>query len=252
MGKFDDNETMDVMALGGGNNYGYSAAKISTLTAPEYTLVTVVNDESGSTSPFVSAMEKAVQEVMKACRHSPRSDYLLVRMVNFGSNMREIHGFKLLEQTNLADYSQFFGPGGSTALFDTSKNAIDATADYAKQLTSNDYTVNSIVIVITDGDDMCSKHTANDVGESLKKCVTGETMESLVSILVGVNMTDPAIKNYLDDFAKKAGFTKFVAVDDASESNLAKLAAFVSKSISSQSQALGTGGPSQAIQSLTI
>jgi hypothetical protein len=251
MGKFDDSEGLDLHSLGG-NNYGYSAAPLNSLTAPEYTLVTLVNDESGSTSGFVKPMESAVKEIMKACRHSPRSDYLLVRMVNFGSTMREIHGFKLLEQTNLSDYDGFFGAGGSTALFDTSKNAIDATADYAKQLTENDYSVNAIVFVITDGDDVCSKYSANDVGESLKKCITGETMESLVSVLIGVNITDPMMKNRLDDFAQKAGFTKFIPVDDASEKTLAKLADFVSKSISSQSQALGSGGPSQALNSLTI
>lgn len=251
MGKFDDNEDLDLRTLGG-NNYGYSAAKISSLTAPEYTLVTLVNDESGSTSPFVKAMEAAVKEVVKACRHSPRSDYLLLRMVNFGSAMREIHGFKLLEQTNLADYDSFFGPGGSTALYDTAKNAIDATGDYAKQLTDNEYSVNAIVFVITDGEDVCSKYRATDVGESLKRCISGETMESLVSVLVGVNVANPHIKSYLDSFATTAGFTKFIAVDDASESTLAKLADFVSKSISSQSQALGSGAPSQQIQSLTI
>ena len=38
-----------------------------------------------------------------------------------------------------------------------------------------------------------------------------------------------------------------IDVGDATPRKLAKLAAFVSQSISSQSQALGTGGPSQNI-----
>lgn len=252
MGKFDDDQDMDLHKLAGASNYGYSAAKIQDLTAPEYTLVTLVCDESGSTSGFVKEMEAAVREVVKACRHSPRADYLLLRLVNFGTSLREVHGFKLLEHCDLADYDGFYKAGGSTLLFDTSKNAIDASTDYARQLRDNDYTVNGIAIVITDGDDTHSTFTARNVGESLGNCVKSEAMESFVSVLIGVNLNDAHMKSRLDNFNTQAGFTRFLALDDASESTLAKVANFVSKSISSQSQALGTGGPSQAIGSLTI
>jgi hypothetical protein len=45
----------------------------------------------------------------------------------------------------------------------------------------------------------------------------------------------------------EVGITQFIDAGDATKGKLAKLAAFVSQSISSTSQALGTGGPSQAI-----
>lgn len=44
-----------------------------------------------------------------------------------------------------------------------------------------------------------------------------------------------------------AGFTQYVEVDNATDAKLAKLADFVSRSVSSQSQALGSGGPSKAL-----
>ncbi len=53
-----------------------------------------------------------------------------------------------------------------------------------------------------------------------------------------------SIKQYLDDFRTEAEFTQYVPINEADQSSLAKLAEFVSKSISSQSQALGTGGAS--------
>ena len=43
------------------------------------------------------------------------------------------------------------------------------------------------------------------------------------------------------------GFTQYVAIADANATTIAKLGDFVSRSISSQSQALGTGGPSQSL-----
>jgi hypothetical protein len=55
------------------------------------------------------------------------------------------------------------------------------------------------------------------------------------------------LKSYLDAFKRDAALDEYISAGDATAARLAKLAAFVSQSISSQSQALGTGGPSQAI-----
>jgi hypothetical protein len=57
-------------------------------------------------------------------------------------------------------------------------------------------------------------------------------------------VTDPSLAKLLNDFATQAGFTQFVNIGEADETKLAKLAAFVSKSISSQSQAFGSGSAS--------
>ncbi|UCE66565.1 MAG: hypothetical protein JSU85_00700, partial [Candidatus Zixiibacteriota bacterium] len=54
-------------------------------------------------------------------------------------------------------------------------------------------------------------------------------------------------KAYLDDFKDKANLQQFVNAGNATPKTLAKLANFISKSISSQSQSLGTGGPSQSL-----
>ena len=56
----------------------------------------------------------------------------------------------------------------------------------------------------------------------------------------------------LDSFAKDGKFDKYEKINNIDAKSLAKLAEFISKSISAQSQALGTGGPSKALPSLTI
>lgn len=81
----------------------------------------------------------------------------------------------------------------------------------------------------------------SQVRNELAACLQSEAVESLVTVLVGVNVQNPHMKKKLEDFAKNVGVTQFVILEDASEKTLAKLAAFVSKSITSQSQALGSG-----------
>jgi uncharacterized protein YegL len=233
-------------------NFGFSATKITgDLGASQYTLASIIVDASGSVSSFKSDLEKAIQETVKACLHSPRADNLMLRLVTFADNLSEVHGFKLLSECNIGDYDNSVNPGGSTALFDATTNAIESSIAYGTNLHNSDYETNAIVIVITDGCDNVSRQTANSVKLALEKAVKSECLESIVSILVGVNIVDSSVKNALDQFQKDAGFTSFIPLADASKSTLAKLAKFVSHSISSQSKSLGSG-QAAPIQSLVI
>lgn len=246
MPKFNDDQ-LEQHQLNTGH-YGYSGAKMDDLMeATEYTVVTIVLDESGSTSGFSKGLEECVATIVKSCRSSPRADNLLLRVVCFGTKMREFHGFKLLSQCNPDDYNGCYTNGGSTLLFDSVENATLSSKDYADKLSKSDFLVNGIIFVLTDGDDTHSKSTIADVKKAFDGCVSSESMESLVTVLVGVNVKTSYVANYLDNFSKGAGFTQYVELDNANEKTLAKLANFVSQSISSQSQSLGTGGPSQSL-----
>lgn len=232
-----------------GNHFNFSAIHMDDLEklggAAEYTLVTIVVDRSGSVASFQKEMENVLKEILGACLRSPRADNLLIRLVTFESNMQEVHGFKLLNSINPADYDGVLSPGGMTALYDAAVNGIDATNTYGKQLLNQRYSVNGIVIVITDGCDNASTTGVNQVKQALAASVREENLESLVSILVAVNSA--GVGQVLSQFHSDAGFTQFVELGNATKNTLAKLAAFVSKSISSQSQALGSNGPSQSI-----
>src|SRR5690606_30931669 len=116
---------------------------------------------------------------------------------------------------------------------------------YAKTLTEQDYLVNAIVIVVTDGDDNHSSTKMADLQRELTRGVKAEHLESIRTILVGVNAAQ--FRRELQAFQSDAGIDQYVDVADASPQRLAKLADFVSRSISAQSQSLGTGGPSQAL-----
>lgn len=238
--------TMQQQALPAGQ-YGFSATRLDDLGATEYTLVTIVCDASPSVSPFVRDMERALAEIVKACKFSPRADNLMIRLVTFATDMHETHGFKLLEQCNPGDYKNILRTSGGTALYDAAENAISAVTTYGRQLSDADFATNGIVFVITDGEDNASKLSIRSVRDALAGATQSESLESLISILIGVNVQDAQIGAYLQDFKNEAGFTQYVELDKADAKALAKLADFVSRSISAQSKALGSGGSSQIL-----
>lgn len=235
-----------------GTSFTYSAAKIEELGATEYTLVTIVVDQSGSVNEFKDELEKCLSEIVKACKYSPRADNLMIRLIRFSSDYDEMHGFKELSNINPDDYIGCLNINGMTALFDSSYNAIMASNDYGKSLYENDYEVNGIVFVLTDGCDNTSTYSSKEVSKALKDAMKKENLESLVSILIGVGVDDPDVVDELDTFNKEAGFTQYEVIKNANAKTLAKLAEFVSKSISSQSQSLGSGGASSQLPSLNI
>lgn len=231
----------------GGSRYGFSAKRIEDLGASEYTLVTLVVDVSSSVAPFRGAIEGCVKESVKACRHSPRSDNLLLRLLTFGSALDEVHGFRPLTECDVDKYNGSIVVGGMTALYDACHNAVEATSRYGKDLQAQDFQANAIVIVITDGENNASAMTPNAVKDAIAATMKTEALESIRTVLVGVNTGGGGLSTYLQTFQNEVGFDQYVDIADASDRSLAKLAAFVSKSVSSQSQALGTGGPSQAL-----
>ena len=240
------------MATNKAGHFGFSAVRIEDLQATEYTLVTIVVDRSGSTEAFYRDMEKTLKQIVEACQKSPRADNLLLRVIVFGDDNQEIHGWVPLNNIKPDQYDNALSPGGMTALYDATINGVEGIANFAKQLRDEDYSSNGIIFILTDGEENHSKlvHTdpsnrAKFVKDALQTTLRGEHLESLVSILVAVNAT--GCQRALQQFHNEAGFTQYIDMGDASPQKLAKLAQFVSKSISSQSQALGSGGPSQSI-----
>lgn len=231
----------------GASNFSFSAKRIEDLGATEYTLAVLVIDVSGSVSPFAAEIEKTVKEVSRSCRRSPRADNLMLRVITFDSQVQEIHGFKPLTECAEDDYNGCIRPGGVTALYDATYSGVQSAVQYGKSLVDQDFDVNCAVFVVTDGQDNDSTMTRKTVAQAFQDAVTDETMESLVSVLIGVNTSADNLSAYLQSFKDEAGFTQYVDIGDATEKQLAKLGNFISQSISSQSQALGTGGASKSL-----
>ena len=231
-------------------NFTFSGKRLTALGASEYTLATIAVDETGSTVGFKDELRKMLETAVNACKKSPRSDNLLLRVVYFSSSypngVKEVHGFKPLAEIDVSKYPDL-DPGGWTPLCDAVYSAVGAMNKYGEELAEQDFDANGIGFVITDGGENSSVATMNMVKEELSTSVTGEKLESMVTVLIGINTTVDSVKRALAKFQKDAGMTQYIDAGEATPGKLAKLAQFIDQSISSQSQALGTGGPSQNI-----
>src|SRR5215468_4112811 len=181
------------------SHYGYTATRLDELGATEYTIATIIADVSGSTAAFTFEMESAITKIVQACKFSPRADNLLLRLITFDDSLSELHGFKLLEICHLADYGGSLKSGGSTTLYDATENAVASTTNYAQKLAAGDFSANAIVFVITDGADNASKTSAKQVKAAFAEAIRSEALESIVSVLIGVNVNNAQVSRYLKD-----------------------------------------------------
>lgn len=271
MPKFTDDSTLEQFHVG---TFGFTAQTITELESSGYTLADIVVDVSGSTDGFTAAMEAALKGSIVALKGDPaqkikphpKADSMMIRITRFSNTVEEIIGYTLLSNVDLDLLTDSLKPQGSTALFDACIGGAEAAFHYGEALRKEDYDVNGILIVITDGMNNCGTYSAyrqgasyypskaeytkqlTVVAASLKKPLRQEAMESYVSILIGVNVAECLAE--LTEFHTAVGFTQsIIALDDASPSTIGKIGGFISQSVSSQSQARGTGGPSQSIAS---
>ena len=244
------NDNLETFNGSGGGNYSFSGAKIADLGATAYTLVTIAVDGTPSVETFREEIEVALVNTVKACKYSQRKDSLMLRVLMITDNKCvETHGFKLLSDIDPdSDYKGVPRIGGhSTALFESAKDSLDAALTYGQYLAKDDFDANSIHVWITDGVDNVYRTSVRDVHDAILETRQAEALESTVTILVGVNIQNPHVSDALKAFKDGAGIDQYEEIDKATPEKMARLADFVSKSISAQSNALGTGTASKAI-----
>lgn len=226
-----------------GSHYGYSGTRIDRLGASEYTLVAIATDVSGSVGSFEAEITACIKATIEACRQAPRADNLMLRVTQFDNRITELQGFAPLHTIKPPSLTI----GGTTALYDASVNAVASVTDYGRDLVANGLSANAIVFVITDGEDNASTMTPASVADAVRSAVGDEHLESVLTVLIGVNVAQPRLAKALMAFSASAGFDHYLELADADANTLARLADFLSRSIAAQSQVLGTGGPSQVL-----
>lgn len=248
-----NNDDMQTLPIPGQGGFYFSAVRPEKLGATEYTLVTVVIDVTGSVESFASGLLETLKTIIGACKKNPRAENLMIRVITFNDEIFELHGFKPLSEIDPDSYGEFH-PTGMTALYDAAYSGIGAVIEYGKVLVEQDFNANGAVYIITDGDDNRSHTPPEKIATLVRDVKQSESLESLTTILIGLH--DPRITGddwanqiamRLEEFKTKAEMTQFIDMGDATPQQLAKLANWVSQSISSQSQSLGTGAASQPI-----
>jgi hypothetical protein len=234
--------------------FDYTNVSIDKLGASEYTIVQIVVDQTGSVQPFKTDLENMLSMSLEACQKSPRALNLIARSTAFNADfgkktVEEIHGFAPLSTIDTTKFAGTIKPDGGTPLYDATIEAIGALFVYGLKLYDMQILSNAIVFIVTDGDDNASdpKSTPAAIKDMIEKIRREEKIESIRVILIGINDQDAYMKGRLQAFKNDANLDEYVSVGEATKGKLAKLAQFVSRSTSSTSQALGTGGASAPI-----
>lgn len=223
------------------SQFAFSGKKVEQLTESEYTLVDIVVDLSGSVSGFINDLQKAVSTIVQSCTKLPRADMLLIRVTSFNDSVAEIHGFLPLSDVQAWKYKMI--PSGLTALFDGALSSVEALSSYAERLSKQGIRCNAVTFVITDGCENRSRiGTTAKIQAAINKAYADEYLDSLKGIIISLGSYSQA---EIDRISKDMGFEQAVSLANTSPESLAKVANFVSRSISSSSQALATGGTSQ-------
>jgi hypothetical protein len=226
--------------------FQFSAAKIERLASDHFTLGTVVVDVSYSLDGHESELEEMLFTSLQACQTSDEADSL------------EVHGFKLMPDIKLTDpqtgkilaqheYQGKVVIKSNTALYDATLNAIEASRIRGRQLIDDNYNTNAVIYIITDGMNTTGRTTPKQIRDAIKQVKLTESLESLVTICIGININEPMVRDALQQFVKEAEITHYMEFGKANKSNLAKLGGFISQSLSSSSQAVGSGSPSKMI-----
>lgn len=230
-----------------GGNYGYTGTIIDQIESFKNTIAQMLFDESGSTRPYARQMELVIKEIIKSLRASPVADQIIYRQCHFGTNFREFHGYEPISAINEDRYDGCYQPGGQTHLYDAIDRSVLEMIDYADQLAKKRYTTNGVLYLVSDGDDYGSTLSLADARKAMAKGISSESLESMLSVMVGLSNNDATLAA-MEKFAKDVGFTQFLPVKDTSEATLLRIGQHASQTIVSQSQHLGTGGPSQALK----
>lgn len=250
MAKLAD-DTGNIVVIKGG--FQYSNIAIEKLLATSYTLGTLVVDCTGSLHDREKDLEKIMQEIVEKLKEEDTAQNILWRVTIFNSiiDIKEIHGFKLLQDIDPDNDYTNISCDGWTPLYDAVGSSIEATLVEAARLWDEDFAVNAISVFITDGLNNASKLTPLDIKDKTDMALRGEKIESYRTILVGVN-PDTSNKFWKDEVSKglsefhvEAGLTEYIDLEDFTDKAIKKIILQVSSITSDTSKQLGSGGPSQ-------
>lgn len=202
--------------------------------ASKYTIVSVSRDKSGSTYQYEKQITEALNKTLASCKLSPMAENIRLRVEEFNDRVKEVHGFLPLDQ--IPEY-QSTRSESETALVDAVYSSVGAAVQYAKKLRDNEYGVNMLNIVITDGLENASKYRCSDLKKLIDDVRASEAAGSIMTILVGVN-DGGALSGELESFKDEVGIDKYISVGDVTDKSMARLAEFISRSVSSSSQAI--------------
>jgi hypothetical protein len=247
---------MEAIAIPG-TTFGFTATPMAALGAEKYVLADIVLDVSGSVDEFKPDMELMLATIIETLNKDPNRDSMLVRIVQFDDFVSEVHGYKLWDQIRPSDYKGCLKKeGGGTNLYGAWLDALMAKEEMAARLIKEGYKVGAWTLVATDGMHNVGSDTPSMVANQRKTMHQAEYAANDIAILVGINTTMPyqrsTIGDALEAISVQLHLTGYIDMKKLDKKSLGQLANYASSSLSSSSQSLVAGQPSQMLNPSNI
>jgi hypothetical protein len=142
---------------------GAAGKALEDIDASDVTLITLLVDRSSSIGDrrLTQAVREGQNALVDAFAGARERDSVLMALWTFGTDAQVLHGYVSVDDAMKLDGSNY-RPGGSTCLYDTWCDALAANATYAQRLRDGGIPCRSVVVVVTDGEDVGSKRSAAD------------------------------------------------------------------------------------------
>jgi hypothetical protein len=168
---------------------GAAGKDLEDIAAADVTLVTVLIDASSSIAD--RGLEKGVREgqnaLLDAFAGAKERDAVLLACWTFAASMDVLHSYVPVSDATRLD-AKNYRANGSTALYDTWCSALAANVAYAQRLRDGGTPTRSVVVVVTDGEDVGSKHTAAECARISRDLLASELFTlALVGVGTDVN-----------------------------------------------------------------
>jgi hypothetical protein len=172
---------------------GAAGKDLEDISAADVTLVTVLIDASSSIAD--RGLEKAVREgqnaLLDAFAGSKDRDAVLLACWTFSSDVKVLHSYVPVDEATRLD-AKNYRASGATALYDTWCDALAANVAYAQRLRDGGTPTRSVVVVVTDGEDVGSRRSPADCAR-LSRDLLGSELFTLAFVGVGSDVNFEAV-----------------------------------------------------------
>lgn len=222
-----NNEQDQFALLGGTGGFNIGNFDPSSIQEDEVILMAIVMDVSPSIQSFEKDLNENFKALIEELQQSHVSSKIMVKVIDFNEVVTERTGYIPITQVDPKTFI-FKASGGSTALVDAAKKAVEATVDYRTHLEATGINVKTLVFVITDGAENSSKAKFADVAAILDNINKEErNVFSFETILFGIGNNS----REFEDAQKNLHF-KHLAVVGQSAKEIRKMIGFISASVS--------------------
>lgn len=200
-------QSVDLMVqnLDGQAGLGCVGAQVDDLNTDDVTLLSVILDQSSSMSGVQQDVIDAFNEMSRALSDSKAAESILMSTWVFDNDSKLLFSYTPIDQVKDLT-KQNYQPGGATALYDATMDGFTGIVAYGQDLRNNGIRTRSIVVVISDGGDNVSSHTAASV-----KTVAQDLLRQEIYTLAFVGLGD---EQYFRQIATDMGFPEVLTTSN--------------------------------------